>query len=73
MGASLMPPVVKSLPANAGYTGSIPGLGRSLGGWHGNPLQCSCLENSMYRGAWWAYCHRVTKSQTRLSNFHFHF
>ena len=44
--------------------GSIPGLGRSPGGGHGNPLQYSCLENSMDRGAWWATAHGVTKSQT---------
>ena len=41
--------VVKNLPANAGDLGSVPGLGRSPGGGHGNPLQCSCLENSMDR------------------------
>ena len=49
--------VVKNLPANAGdvrYTGSIPGLGRSPGRGHGNPLQYSCLENPTDRGAWWA-------------------
>ena len=45
---------------------SIPGLGRSSGGGHGNSLQCSCLENSIDRGAWWATVHRVAKSQTRL-------
>ena len=45
---------------------SIPGSGRSPGGWHGNPLQYSCLENSMDRGAWWAAVHGVTKSQIRL-------
>ena len=39
---------------NAGDTGSIPGLGRSPGAGSGNPLQYSCLENSMDRGAWWA-------------------
>ena len=46
--------MVKNLPANAGdarHTGSIPGSGRSPGGRHGNPLQDSCLKNSMYRGA----------------------
>ena len=46
--------VVKNLPANAGATGdvsSVPGLGRSPGGGNGNPLQCSCLENPMDRGA----------------------
>ena len=45
--------VVKNLPANAGDTGSIPGWGRSPGEGNGNPLQCSCLENPMDRGAWW--------------------
>ena len=47
--------MVKKLPANAGDirdVGSIPGLGRSPGGGHGNPLQSSCLENPVYRGAW---------------------
>jgi len=59
--------VVKNLLANAGEvrdTGLIPRLGSSLGGGHGNPLQYSCLENPMDRGAWWATVHRVTKSQT---------
>ena len=46
----------------------IPGLGRSSGGVHGNPLQHSCLENPMDRGAWWATVHRVANSQTRLSD-----
>ena len=45
--------VVKNLPANAGDEGSIPGSGRSLGVGNGNPLQYSCLENSMDRGTWW--------------------
>ena len=49
--------------------GSIPGLGRSPGEGNGNPLQCSCLKNSMDRGAWWATVHGVTKSRTRLSDF----
>ena len=44
--------------------GSIPGLGRSAGEGNGNPLQYSCLENSMGRGAWWATVHKVAKSQT---------
>ena len=56
--------VVKNLLASAGDEGSIPGLGRSLGR-HGNPLQYSCLENSMDRGAWQAAVHGVTKSQTQ--------
>ena len=52
---------------NAGDSGSVPGLGRSPGGEHGSPLQCSCLENSMDRGTWWVIVHRVTKSWTRLN------
>ena len=59
--------VVKNLPANAGDKkdmGLIPGLGRSPGGGHGNPLQYSCLENPMNRGAWWAIVRRVAHSQT---------
>ena len=46
--------------------GSVPGLGRSPGEEPGNPLQYSCLENPMDRGAWWAAVHGVTKSWTRL-------
>ena len=46
--------------------GLIPGLERPPGGGHGNPLQCSCLENPMDRGAWQATMHRVTKSWTQL-------
>ena len=53
---------------SAGDLGSIPGLGRSPGGGHGNPLQQSCLENPKDRGAWWATVHGIAKSQTRLSN-----
>ena len=53
--------VVKNPPANAGDAGSIPASGRSPGGGHGNPLQYSCLENSMKRGAWRATVHEVTK------------
>ena len=59
--------VVKNALANAGDLrdmGSIPGLGRSSEGEHGNPLQYSCLENPMDRGAWWAIVHRVTESAT---------
>ena len=44
--------MVKNLPVNAGDSGLIPGLGRSPGEGHGNPLQYSCLENPMDRGAW---------------------
>ena len=68
-GASKVALVVKNPPANAGDvrdTGSIPGLGRSSGGGHGNPLQYSRLENPMDVGAWRATVHGVAKSQTRL-------
>ena len=61
--------VVKNLLANAGDPGSIPGWGRSPGEGNGNPLQYSCLENSMDGGAWWATVHGVAKSWTRLSDF----
>ena len=57
--------MVKNPPANVGDikdAGSIPGLGRSPGGGHGNPLQYSCLENPMDRGAWWVTAHGVTQS-----------
>ena len=58
--------VVKNPPASAGNVGSIPGLGRSLGEGDGNPLQYSCPENSMDRGAWQATVHGVTKNQIQL-------
>ena len=61
---------VKNSPANAEDTGSIPGWGRFLGGGNGSPLQYSCLENPMYRRAWWATVHGVTKSPTQLSRQH---
>ena len=60
--------------ANVGETrdsGSVPGSGRAPGEGNGNPLQCSCLENSMGRGAWRATGHSVAKSWTRLSDFTF--
>ena len=53
--------VVKSMPANAGDVGAIPGLGRSPGEGNGNPLQYSCLGNPTDRGAWWATVHGVTE------------
>ena len=53
--------VVKNPPANAGDMGSISGSRRFPGGEHGNPLQCSCLENPMGRGAWWAIVHEAIK------------
>ena len=55
--------VVKNLTASAGDLGLIPGLGRPTGEGSDNPLQYSCLENSMERGAWWSIVHGVTKSQ----------
>ena len=78
--ASQVALVVKNPPANAGDAGrcrkmqeSIPGLGRSLGVGNGNPLQYSCLENPMYRGAWQATVYGVTKNWTRLkTNTHTH-
>ena len=63
--ASQVALVVKNAAASVGdikHLDSIPGLGRSPGGGHGNPLQCSYLENLMDRGAWWATVHRVTES-----------
>ena len=59
----------KNLPA-VQETCLIPGSGRSPREGNGNPLQYSCLENSLDRGAWWATVHRVAKSWTRLSDFH---
>ena len=49
---------------DAGDLGSVPGLGRPPGGGHGNPLQYSCRENPMDRGAWWTLDHSVAKSWT---------
>ena len=69
MWASQVVLVVKNPPANAGDiidAGSIPGLEISPGGGHGNPLQYSCLENSMDR-AWWATVHGVSKNQRGMS------
>ena len=60
--------MVKKMPANVGDrrdVGLIPGL---AGGGHGNPLQYSCLENSMSRGACWATVLRITKNQTQLND-----
>ena len=59
--------IIKILPANVGEirdVGSIPGSGRYPEGEHGSPLQYSCLENSMDKGAWWATVCGVVKSQT---------
>ena len=70
--------MVENLPANAGDSSSIPGSGRSPGEGNGNPLQYSCLENSMERGGWWTTIHEVTKesdhdlaTQQQQNNFIF--
>ena len=65
----------KNPPASAGDIrdmGSVPRLGRSPRGGHGNPLQYSCLENPMDRGAWQATVHSVEQSQTRLKQLSMH-
>ena len=62
---------LKASAWNAGDLDSIPGLGRSLGEGNDNPLQYSCLENPMDRGAWWATVHGVAKSRTQLNDFTF--
>ena len=69
--ASLVAQMVKLSACNAGDLGSIPGLGRSPGEGNGNPLEYSCLENSMDAGTSWATVHGVPKSWTQLSNFAF--
>ena len=69
--ASHMAQVGKNPPASAGDsrdTGLIPGLGRFPAGRNGNPLQNSCLKNSMDRRAWWATVHGVTKCQIQYLN-----
>ena len=53
---------------HAGELGSVSGSGKSLGEGNGNPFQCSCLENTMDGGAWWATIHGVAKSRTQLSD-----
>ena len=73
--ASQVTLVVKNMPGNAGDIrdpGSIPGLGRSPRGGHDNPLQHSCLGNSIDRGAWQAIVPRVAKGQTRLKQRSMH-
>ena len=67
--ASKVVVLVKNPSANTGDVrdmDSVPGSGRSPRGGHVNPLQYSCLENPMDRGAWWAIVHRVAKSWTQL-------
>ena len=58
---------VKASARNAGDLGSIPGSGRSPGEGNGKPLQCSCLENSVDRGGWWATGHGVANTTEQLS------
>ena len=68
--------VVKNPSANAGdvrHAGSVPGLGKSPGGGHGNSLQYACLENPMDRGAWRATVHRVAESDTTEATQHMSF
>ena len=65
--------VIKNLLANAGDTrdvGFIPGSERSPGGGHGNPLQYSCLENTMDRGAWWATVYGIAELGTAEVTWH---
>ena len=73
--ASQVVPVIENSPADAGDirdAGSIPRSGRSLGKGHGSPLQYSCLENPMDRGAWWAIVHGVTERWTQLKQLSTH-
>ena len=73
--ASQVAIVVKNLLANAADvrdTGLSSGLGRSPEEGHGNSLEYPCLENPVNRGAWRARVHGVSRSRTRLSDFHFH-
>ena len=58
--------MVKNPPANAGDTGSVPGLGRSPGEGNGNSLQYSCLENPMDGGAWWATAYGFAKESDTI-------
>ena len=65
--------MLKNLPVNARDTrdaGSIPGWARSIGGWYGNPLQYSCLENPMDKGAWQATVHRVAELDMTETTWH---
>ena len=70
--ASQVALVVKNTPGNAGDTGLIPGSQRSPGGENGNPIQYSCLENPMDRGAWQGMVHRIAKNQTQLKQLSMH-
>uniref|UniRef100_A0AC11E9P4 Solute carrier family 66 member 2 n=1 Tax=Ovis aries TaxID=9940 RepID=A0AC11E9P4_SHEEP len=75
LGVSQVALVIKNIPANEGDlrdASLVPGLGRSPGEERGNPLQYSCLENPMDRGAWRAIVHRVAKSWTPLKRLSLH-
>ena len=61
--------VVQNPPASAGDLGLVPGPGRSPGRGNGNLFQCSCLENPMDRGVWWAVVHGAAESQMQLSTY----
>ena len=71
--ASPVAQTVKKSACNAGDQGSVPGWGRSPGEGNGNPLQYSCLENSIDRGAWRATVHRIAKSQDTTERLTLHF
>ena len=62
--------MVKNLPASVGEPASIPGSGRSPGEGIGSPLQYSCLENSMDRGAWWTTAHGVAELDVTNTYIH---
>ena len=67
--------MTENMPANAGDVrdgASAPGSGRFPRGGHGNPLQYSCLENSIDRGVWWATVHRVAQSWTQPKRLSMH-
>ena len=71
LSSSRVVPLVKNLPANTGYAramGSTPGLGRSLGGGNGNPLQYLCLRNPMDRGARWPYEQETSTGSQRVGH-----
>ena len=73
LGAAQVALAVNKLSPNARRdVGSVPGLARSPGGGHGSPLQYSCLENLMNRGAWWATVRGVAKSRTWLKQLGTH-
>ena len=68
-----MAQTVKNLLLVQETLGSIPGLGRSPGEGNGSPLQYSCLEKPIDKGAWWATVHGVSKSRKGLSDSHYYY